>query len=541
MLEQIKEEIKRIAVERNFDEAKAFAFFFLEDIEDLSSEEAEFSVIDGPWDGKLDAFYHDDENRILHFYQFKYTENPNYALSGINDLVKAVRMRLSNIQNNKIQIKQGKTVKIEDVDTIKVSLVTLAKLSTINGKTKREFEKEKTRNLKSFLKSQKLSLDGAFEIFDYYKIDELYTGAFGIPEVELDIGKTGFIRFVDNTGNVELLITILKGEELANLCEEYGDELFSSNVRRFLGLRKGSVNWGIFNTLSSDEKSLFVAYNNGIVGICRDYKIHSQGKIMLERFAVVNGAQTVNVLLKAKEKSFDFSEVYVPAKIIKTKSSSIAAEIARTANSQNPTNVRDLRALDKLHQQLNNIFGKFGYTYIYKRGIGVKGKNKVKMKELAQALVAFKFGEPHTAYARVNTIFSGDYYDKIFDERRISEAMKDSQKMKELLVDYLVPYKLLLLIKEKLKDRKNRPIDPAFTYHILWVFEAVYAKLQKPCELEDVDSVVGDIFEKYFSEICKHFKLFIKYRDDIQIPRSLKSGQELNKFVKVREEIIKPS
>jgi len=387
-LEEIKDEITQISKERDIDESRAFALFFLCRIHDLSEEEAEKIITDGPWNGGLDAFYYDDENRRLYLYQFKYTEDANYALSGIEDLVRAVREMFKD--GGMIKIKNEK-INFDNVDSIHVILVTLARLKEINGKAKKDFEKEKTKNLKVFFRRKNIDVDCKFEIFDYYKIEEILFGIGGIPEAVFDVSK-GFLRAKDDTGNIEIIVALLKGEELAELCEKYGDDLFESNVRRFLGLRRGSVNWNILKTLENvNERNFFVAYNNGIVAVCKSFKIiEDEKKLILERFAIVNGAQTVNVLLKARERNFDFSNVYILAKIVRTQNWEIARNIARAANSQNPTNVRDLRSLDKVHKELEEIFSRFCFTYVYKRGIGLRRKSTiVNMKDLAQAYVAF--------------------------------------------------------------------------------------------------------------------------------------------------------
>lgn len=523
-----KERIAEIAKERELDESRAFAFFFLEDIEDLSEEESDQSITDGPWDGKIDAFYEDSENARLVFYQFKFSDNPAYAVGGIDDLVEAVR---SNFVSTKRVLKiKDKEIDLNEIKTLRICLVASAKLDEIFGQKRKDYESHKRHNLEEFLKEHNFPMDAEFEIIDYYKIDELYTGARGVPEVELSISKDAIKIPVDE--KLEMIVAFLKGEELAKLCMDYGDDLFESNVRRFLGLRKRSVNYEIMLTLESPERKFFKLYNNGIVAICRDFGLE-QDKLKAERFAIVNGAQTVNVLRKAYEKNFALPDVFVLAKIIKTESPEIGLRVARTANSQNPTNARDLRSLDKIHEQLEDILGKFGYTYVYKRGIGAKG-NKIKMKELAQSYVAFYVGKPYISYSRVQQIFSSDFYDEVFDYNRVNEAItQGSDSIEKLAIRYLLPYQLLRLIKEQFKEKEKRPIDPAFTYHILWILGAVYdRKIQE--KLEKVDALTDYaqkvIFYPYFDKVCDEFKACIKYSRDVSIPRSLKSEPDMIKF-----------
>jgi len=378
-----RERITEISKEKGIAESKAFALFFLEDVEDLSEEEAEQSVTDGPWDGRIDAFYVDTENARLVLYQFKFTDNPNYAVEGISDLVKAVRENLDSARKT-FHIKEEE-IDLNEIKTLKTCLVTSARLDKIFGQKRKDYENEKRQNLQSFLNEQGFLIDAEFDIIDYYKIDELYTGTKGIPIAEFDVGKA--LLRIPLDGELEMVVTLLKGEELAKLCSEYTDDLFESNVRRFLGLRKRGVNFEIMRTLETErERKFFKLYNNGIVAVCRNFIIEN-GRLKAKRFAIVNGAQTVNVLRKAYEKNFTLSDVSVLAKIVKTNSPKVGLKVAKTANSQNPTNVRDLRSLDKIHEQLETIFGKFGLTYVYKRGIGVKSKYKIGCRKIRNSYI----------------------------------------------------------------------------------------------------------------------------------------------------------
>jgi len=99
-------------------------------------------------------------------------------------------------------------------------------------------------------------------------------------------------------------------------------------------------------------------------------------------------------------------------------------------------------------------------------------------------------------------------------------------------------------IKEKLRNRKTRPIDPAFTYHILWVFEGIYNKLQKkPSTIDEAQKLADELFKKYFDKICEEFKACVDYGKafgiKIEIPRSLKSAEDFEKFIIVKENVLK--
>lgn len=82
--------------------------------------------------------------------------------------------------------------------------------------------------------------------------------------------------------------------------------------------------------------------------------------------------------------------------------SDLISRITMAANSQNPTNTRDLRSVDKIQKILEQEFKNIGYQYIRRRGVRIKRTDKtIFMKDLAQAYESFYMDQPYTAYSRV--------------------------------------------------------------------------------------------------------------------------------------------
>ena len=70
---------------------RAFGFWFLEDIEDLSKEDAEDTVTDGPCDGGRDAVLYNQEEQSLRIYQMKYSETREYVINAFYDLQRGLK------------------------------------------------------------------------------------------------------------------------------------------------------------------------------------------------------------------------------------------------------------------------------------------------------------------------------------------------------------------------------------------------------------------------------------------------------------------
>lgn len=149
----------------------------------------------------------------------------------------------------------------------------------------------------------------------------------------------GVIASVDARSYVELIQT-LDGKSVKR-------HIFDENLRIFLGAN-GGYNRDIVETAVSDDSHLFWYLNNGITITCRDYaynKGHSNPKIRLEDFQIVNGAQTSHSLLEAYRRSPEaFENIVLMVRVYATNRDGIAERVAVATNSQARIQSRDLRA-----------------------------------------------------------------------------------------------------------------------------------------------------------------------------------------------------
>jgi hypothetical protein len=156
-------------------------------------------------------------------------------------------------------------------------------------------------------------------------------------------------------------LAVLPGDALSQLYERYGVRLLELNVRAFLGLQgRKSVNAELRRTIS-EQPSMFLAYNNGIVATVDELDIISSPSGGLEirslkGLQIVNGGQTTASLHRARRKdSFSLDHIAVPVKIIKVGGadlSEMVAAISRAANRQNTVQLADFSANDPFHQQI---------------------------------------------------------------------------------------------------------------------------------------------------------------------------------------------
>ncbi len=541
--EDLKQRVKECSEEVGLEEHKAFIYFVLEELKDLSREEAEEYITDGPYDGGIDVIYPNKEDKELLLLQSKYTENidSNTLENGIRDLIRGIKYvageRKKPAPRLDEKIKKLEVEPLMATDDLKLNAVfiTSAKVGTTKEE-KRKVEKKHLRNLEKFLEERGLGIEAEFKIFDFRTISEVLGELPGIENVSFPLYKDEFFIKHDKSAAV---LTI-DGPKLGDFVEKFAEDLFENNVRRFLGFR-GNINKGIRKTLEDEEeRKLFWFYNNGIVGVCEDFE-EEENKIIFKNFSIVNGAQTAHIVSDINKSVFTLTDVGILLKVVNLSKIpepdkfDLIGRITLAANSQNPTNTRDLRSVDRVQKTLEQKFKDIGYLYIRRRGIRIKKTEKtIFMKDLAQAYVPFYMDEPYTAYSRVNEVFSkNDYYENVFPKTILGDKEEEINK---LLSQYLLSHKLLQLVRNHIKQIPSF-IPLALMYHTLWAFKQACAV--EKIELDklnhrDADKFAEQIFNERREKTLQACKLAYTNLQSIgggfELPKSAKSREGFDKF-----------
>ena len=220
---------------------------------------------------------------------------------------------------------------------------------------------------KQFRSSTDGEVSLSLEVMD---VERLFRGMqAGLPrdEVLVDFEKLAGQAlpcvFVPGTEHYTTCLTVIPGNVLHAVYEQFGARLLESNVRSFLSVT-GKVNKGIRETLRVNPK-MFLAYNNGIVVTADEVALTkladgSPAIHFLRGMQVVNGGQTTASIHRAKKvDKADLSKVFVPAKIItladKDHISEMVGNISRCANSQNTIQPADFSANEPFHIQVEKL------------------------------------------------------------------------------------------------------------------------------------------------------------------------------------------
>ncbi|OAN83002.1 hypothetical protein A8B81_08175 [Sulfitobacter pontiacus] len=239
---------------------------------------------------------------------------------------------------------------------------------------------------------------------------------------ELQVGDALEVKQTDWSS----VVTYIRGSWLKELYSQFGTDLFSANLRGYLGSRESdaNINNNIKNT-AADEANNFFVYNNGITAIVLDYDLakrtKSGRKLTITGLSIVNGAQTTGSIGSLTETIPD--DLIVAVRFIKAKQNPIIAKVVRFNNSQNKLQAADFRSTDPIQDRLRTEFLKIPNAE-YEGGRRGGASDAIKRSKyalpsytVAQALAAFH-GDPVTAYDSKSELWINEArYRRIFTDR----------------------------------------------------------------------------------------------------------------------------
>jgi len=190
------------------------------------------------------------------------------------------------------------------------------------------------------------------------------------PEINLTIRLAHY-------GLIESPLKAVYGQvsavDVAKWYRDYGNQLFSRNIRHFLGV-KSDVNSAIGKTILENPDS-FWYYNNGITIIVDQYSKQafggndrSIGLFDCKNITVVNGAQTAGTI--GRMLSDQQSPAILLARIIAVDDpdSDVGKKITRASNTQNRIDARNFVALDPDQERIRTELLLAQIKYEYREG-----------------------------------------------------------------------------------------------------------------------------------------------------------------------------
>lgn len=258
-----------------------------------------------------------------------------------------------------------------------------------------------------------------YEHFNHANIVELLQNKKGITATIKLAGRS----IHEDFNYKRVLVGKVNVTEIASLFETHGDALLERNIRRYLGLNKNRVNEAIQSTLLSNKRDNFYFYNNGITMVCSRFSYNAlqaaDWSVRIDDLQIINGGQSCKTIQQTikQNPTVDYSQVYVLVRIYELAGDGIddlITDVTIATNSQNPVDLRDLRANDEIQRRLEIDIKELGYSYKRKKDSVTMG-DVIPSSVAAESIYAIWRMKPHQAKFKRTELF-GKFYYEVFNK-----------------------------------------------------------------------------------------------------------------------------
>ncbi|MGY2849316.1 hypothetical protein ACVIWU_000800 [Bradyrhizobium sp. USDA 4509] len=349
---------------------RSLAALALMDDAGLVPDQAAQCVTDGSADDGIDAIHIDEKKKIIYFVQSKWRS----GLKGVDlvdftrfrDGVKSVLELKWTTENKNLHPFRPKIEStLKDIETTFVMLLahtsdkSIAK--NINNKIA-DFLSEQNKIQSDFLELKEI---------DFASVTHIARSKVRASDIDVSV-------MLRNWGRLQKPYDAIYGAvsavDIAKWYEDHGTKLFAENLRYVI--EKSEVNEGIAET-ADKEPSHFWYFNNGVTAICDSFAKQpiggtktDTGIFDVKKISVINGAQTIGSLAKAKTAQTSLDDVLVHVRIISLQNTpeGFASSVTRSNNTQNDLNASDFVAFDPNQDRLKREATQLGITYAFRRG-----------------------------------------------------------------------------------------------------------------------------------------------------------------------------
>lgn len=469
--------------------SEAFAPWWLFKTFSLSPQEANSRSADGAKDYGLDAFHLEENGRsaTLHLVQAKMTDSPTEIKKGIQTF--------ERLMKELKPVLQGKDAENGTENTVLSRLVTAIEKNVDNPKKLKlnfkilHLNEQSTEVLwnqfataREKFESAARSLLGNFhttiQLIGPSDINPSLSGGH-VPAPEQTLTFQGVQ--MPTSADVKFYIGIGKLADLVRLYEEYGDQLFSKNVRAFLyrAAERGPAKHMRDTLKEICEKKkdsdvlpqTFAIFHNGVTLSTLSADLDGK-EVTVREPSILNGCQTVknaylfrhNFLGKNGSDEKAWEAITVPIRIIVSSNEALVRNVTVCNNRQNAIRPSAFRANDPVQVQLGERFR--GMKVFYERQEGayenLKKSNATKletefenstdgpltMEELAQAIATVSNQPALSVATKMSDLFEDAQYKRIFANTKLQNL--------QLLVFIRNVMKVAHLALKDMKDETAR-------------------------------------------------------------------------------------
>lgn len=384
------------------------------------------------------------------------------------------------------------------------------------------------------------------EIFDAQRLIDLDKKG---EEIIGTISYEKTFKYITETDSKHKLnghISIVKGDQIANLVKQYQTSLFEANIRDYY--KRSDLNSKILSTSADqNESKLFWSFNNGLTITCRKVEELPGDKFRLHGIQVVNGCQTSNSLYQAaynierkaaldtkKDNGEDLSkreqneydkikdkllqpDVTVLTKIIETNDPDLIYRITETTNSQTPIKTFSLKANDTIQHLIEEYLKQ--HDIYYERRINFwknQGKrNTVSIQHLYQVFESQIRFKPCQVKTRPKTMFNNNYED-VFPDPDVTQH-DFNLYMIPIKVDHAIAKRSRIVQRQKLEsDLFKRMLISHGKFHLgCFVLHSILGgKYGKTAIVKKTDIILKQLndeeFEKHYNQALENLKIVVQ-------------------------------
>lgn len=394
----------------------AFVYLCVKTILDLDGDDVFDCLTEGGGDFGVDAIHISEEydgEFTVSLFQAKYKNNlegnSNFPEEGIKSLINAINY-LFNPAAKLEHINQRLLVKVEEARSlIRDGYIPQVRTIACNNGLKWNSSAQEA------IERTEFGDQVTWEYVNHERLVKILQASKPVKDTLQLSGKA----IVEDMEFSRVLLGRISVTEIATLIERHGERLLERNIRRYLGLQGNRVNEGIRHTLTSDEKNNFYFYNNGVTLTCDSFSYNAlqdgDYKVRVENLQIINGGQTCMTIFKTlrepdlinkNAQAFVLLRLYQ----LPRENEGLVQRITYATNSQNPVDLKDLRANDERQKILEKDIEQLGFNYRPKRSNTPTRSADITSGVAAEAVLSVWRRKPHQA-----KFFSREHFGKLYD------------------------------------------------------------------------------------------------------------------------------
>nr|WP_294791171.1 AIPR family protein [uncultured Mucilaginibacter sp.] len=362
----------------------------------IDFDDREKCITDGSYDGGIDGYYINTDNKVVYFIQSKFrTTNNNFEnkqllitdllVMDINRIIDGETVdEAGNKYNGKILQLQRDISQIEDIGRYSYQVILLGNLTNIR--------QSDLRKLTGGLNCTVFDFERSYSELVFPVISGTYYNALDLS-INIDLsnknaGSKISYTVLTSKGECEITVLFIPTVELARIMSKYKNSILKYNPRSYLGHEGKKVHDSIKETILDKDTNEFALYNNGVTMLSDETYINerigqkNKAQLIVKNPQIINGGQTSYTLSRIYEENIngDFENIFLDKEVLikiitlldnndHSKKIELINDISNATNLQTPVIHADKLSNDVLQLEIQQIlFDNYGILYERKRG-----------------------------------------------------------------------------------------------------------------------------------------------------------------------------